>query len=242
MHEGRVRAARLRPAQLLIQLSLAAVCLAACASGCAAEVNTLEPDATAAGENGTDIPVVTNGGKSSSGGSSTMAGASGGKVVNAFGGTGSSGGKPSGAGGATNSAGAGGAGGTAQAGAGGAAQAGGASGGNKNGGAGGQAGTGGKAGGGAASGGTAGSGTAGSGGGTGNLACLASWKNDKCDTCSTQTQGDKLACVQILDCYYANACGPATCGGNTDKCGANNIGKGTAGYPIAQDVYTCLCN
>lgn len=45
----------------------------------------------------------------------------------------------------------------------------------------------------------------------------------------------------ILDCYYQNGCGPSTCGGNTDKCGANNVGKGTAGYPIAQDVYDCLC-
>jgi len=25
------------------------------------------------------------------------------------------------------------------------------------------------------------------------------------------------------------------------KCGANNIGKGTAGYRIAEDVYACLC-
>ncbi|HXK20783.1 MAG TPA: hypothetical protein VNG33_23390, partial [Polyangiaceae bacterium] len=64
---------------------------------------------------------------------------------------------------------------------------------------------------------------------------------DQCDTCSKQTQSDKLGCVDILDCYYANACGPASCGGNTDKCGANNIGKGTAGYPIAADVYMCLC-
>lgn len=234
MHEGCVRAARLRPAPLLIKLSLVAACLAACASGCAAEVNTLEPgDETVAGDGGTDIPVLTSGGKSSSGGSAAAtAGASGSKVVNAFGGTGSSGGNASG--GATSdagSAGVAGSGGKAQGGSGGSAQAGASSGGNKNGGAGGggTAGSGGKASGGAGS------------GGAGSLTCLASWKNDKCDSCSSQTQSDKQACAQILDCYYQNSCGPATCGGNADKCGANNIGKGTAGYPIASDVYTCLC-
>ncbi len=167
-----------------------------------------------------------------------VAGASGSKVVNAFGGTGSSGGTPS-------SGGAAGAGGKAQGGAsgsGGAAGAGGAkngggggAGGAKNGGAAGQAGSGGSAQAGSANGGSAGA------GGGGNLACLKSWKNNACDVCSTETQSDHLACVDILDCYSANACGPATCGGNDGKCGANKIGKGTAGYPIAQKVYDCLC-
>jgi hypothetical protein len=101
------------------------------------------------------------------------------------------------------------------------------------GGASGSAGSGGKTTGGSA-------GTAGSGGGN-QLACLQNWKGDKCDTCSTQTQSDKLGCVDILDCYETNACGPGTCDGNTQKCGANVIGKGTAGYPIAADVYNCLC-
>jgi hypothetical protein len=231
MRENRVLAAELRLAPLLIKLSLVAACLAACASGCAVQVDTLRPgDETVAGDGGTN-PVITTGGKSSSGGSgSAMAGASGGQVVNAFGGTGSSGGKASGgagSGGIAGSGGAAGAGGKAQGGSGGTAQAG--SGGNKNGGAGGQAGSGGKPSGGTGS------------GGAGSLTCLASWKNDKCDSCSSQTQSDYLGCVQILDCYYQNSCGPATCGGNADKCGANNIGKGTAGYPIASDVYTCLC-
>jgi hypothetical protein len=232
MHEGRVSTARLRRAQLLFKLAVIGVCVAACVSGCAAEVNTLEPgDEALAGQGGTDMAVVTTGGKSASGGSSaSTAGTGGSKVVNAFGGTASNGGKP--AGGATSGAGTGGKAQGGSAGSGGTTEAGAASGGNKNGGAGGQAGAGGKSSGGAGSSGAA---------GAGNLACLASWKNDKCDTCSAQTQSDKLGCVQILDCYYANGCGPATCGGNTDKCGANVIGKGTAGYPIAQDVYTCLC-
>jgi len=159
-------------------------------------------------------------GKPASGGSS--AGGSTGKIVNAFGGTASAGGKASGgASGSAGNGGATGAGGNAPGGGSGGAQAGAASGGNKSGGAAGQAGAG--------------------GAGGGSLACLAAWKNDPCDSCSKQTQSDKLGCVQILDCYSANSCGPASCAGNTDKCGANNIGQGTAGYPIAQDVYMCLC-
>jgi hypothetical protein len=217
--------------RLLTQLGLAAACAAVCASGCAAEVNTLE-DAPPAGDGG----VAPLGGKPSSAGTTassgakSMAGAGGTKIVNAFGGT-ASGGTASG--GTTSGTTAGG----GTAGAGGIAQAGSSGGGGIHaggtaaGGTAGQGGAGGKTNGGA-------SGTGGTGG---SLACLSSWKNDACDTCSKQTQGDKLACVDILDCYAANSCGPATCGGNTDKCGANNIAKGTAGYPIAQDVYTCLC-
>ena len=233
MREHRVRAGRLRPARLLIKLSFAAGCVAACASGCATQVDTLTPgDEPVAGDGGTGMAMTTAGKASNGGSGSPVAGASGGQVVNAFGGTASSGGKASG--GAMNGGGAGGvAGSSVQGGSGGNVQAGASSGGNKNGGAGGQAGSGGKPSGGAGSGGSAGSGS--------GLACLASWKTDSCDTCSTQTQSDKLGCVQILDCYYQNSCGPATCSGNTENCGANVIAKGTAGYPIAADVYMCLC-
>jgi hypothetical protein len=47
--------------------------------------------------------------------------------------------------------------------------------------------------------------------------------------------------VEILNCYAQNSCGPSSCANNDDKCGANKIGKGTAGYPIAKEVYDCLC-
>lgn len=148
--------------------------------------------------------------------------------MNAFGGTATTGGKPSG--------GASGAGGAAA----GAAQGGSAPGGAAGGGS--QAGGGGKGGTSqAGSGGMSGSGNGGNAGSGSNLECLENWKSGACDTCSTQTQGDKLACIKILDCYAANACGPATCGGNDDKCGANKIGQGTAGYPIAKQVYDCAC-
>jgi hypothetical protein len=213
--------------RLLTELGLAAACAAVCAGGCAAEVNTLE-DAPPAGDGGV-APLggkPSSAGTTSSSGTTSMAGAAGSKVVNAFGGT-ATGGTTTG-----GTAGVGGAAGTA--GAGGIAHAGSSGGGGIN-----AAGTGG---GGTASQGGAGGKTSGGTGGTGSsLACLMSWKNDACDTCSKQTQGDKLGCVDILDCYAANSCGPATCGGNTEKCGANNIAKGTAGYPIAQEVYTCLC-
>ncbi len=213
----------------------------ATASACAAEVNTLEPgDEPLAGGGGAGMSVSGAGHQSTSGGATAltaagMGGAGGTKVGYAFGGTASTGGSvanggAAGAAGSSSSGGAAGSGGKAAGGGAGGLGGKGGSAGASNGGAAGQAGTSG----------SSGAGTSGSGGG-GNLACLASWKNDVCDTCSKQTQSDKLACVEILDCYAANACGPATCGSNDAKCGANKIGKGTAGYPIAQDVYTCLC-
>lgn len=92
-------------------------------------------------------------------------------------------------------------------------------------------------------GGTSGSGGKASGGaGGGGDHCLADWRSSgACDTCSTQTQGDKKACANVLDCFIANDCGPATCAGNTDVCGANAIQQGSAPYPIAQQVYDCIC-
>jgi hypothetical protein len=169
-------------------------------------------------------------GTQSMSGSSASAGSSGGsKLTGAFGGTATGGGK----------GGASGAGGVAMAGSAG-KPSGGAGGSNTAGGpGGGAAGSAGKASGGA--GGSGGSSSGAGGVGAIPLACLKTWKGDPCDTCSGQVQSDKAACSVILDCYYQNGCGPSTCGGNTDKCGANNIGKGTAGYPIAQDVYACLC-
>jgi hypothetical protein len=236
MRQGGVRAVRSQPLRLLAELGIAVASVAVCASGCATEVNTLEEgDAPVAGSGGA-APIggkSSTAGTTSSSGTKSMAGAGGSKIVNAFGGT-ASGGTTAGGTSTGGTAANGGAGGTG--GAGGKAQAG-------------SSGSGGASAAGTTAGGTAGqdgaggktSGGAGGTGSGGSLACLASWKNDACDTCSKQVQADKLGCVDILDCYAANSCGPATCGGNTDKCGANNIGKGTAGYPIAQDVYTCLC-
>lgn len=92
----------------------------------------------------------------------------------------------------------------------------------------------------AGTGGSAQGGSAGSGGGP--ASCLANWSSSvQCDTCSGQTQSDLKACAQVLDCYQANDCGPATCSGNDQTCGANKLQQGTAAYPIAADVYACLC-
>jgi hypothetical protein len=60
--------------------------------------------------------------------------------------------------------------------------------------------------------------------------------------CTGATQGDQLKCIEVLDCYVANSCGPTTCAGNDQKCGSNKLQFGTAPYPLAQKVYDCMCN
>lgn len=247
MREGRVRAVRSRPGFVPRFLAWL-VCLVTSASGCATEVNTsvdsgFEEEGGAAGSSAGGSKAPT-GGKPPMGGSNTSGRGSGGAVMNAFGGTAHAGGGAthggaSGAGGTTAAAGSAqgssAQGGSAQGGSaqGGSAQGGGASGASASGGAAGKGGAG--QGSGGSSAGT--TGTAGSG----SVACLAGWKGSACDTCSTQTQSDRLACVKILDCYAASSCSPSTCSGNDDKCGANKIGQGTAGYPIAKQVYDCAC-
>ncbi len=197
-------------------------------AGCAVEANTLEPepidDSPSAGKGSGGAGGA--GGKTSTGGKAS-AGSSGkgtGGSVTAFGGTSTSAGN-AGDSGDGGSAGSGGVGGKT-------------SGGQSSGGAGngGAAGTSaGKGGGGSGGGGKGGSGGSGS-------HCLEGWRdNAACDTCETQTQGDKKACANVLDCYITNDCGPATCSGNTDVCGANAIQQGTAPFPIAADVYNCIC-
>jgi len=219
------------PRRGLLRLSLATAWVAAGAGACATGVNTLDPGGeSAADAGGSAVVTAGTGGKPGTAGSSSnatagAAGAGGTKVVNAFGGTASSGGSTAKGGAAGSTSG-------GAAGSGGKASGGGAGAGGKSGGG---------AGGTASAGGSSGATASGGSAGSGSLACLASWKGDACDTCSKQTQGDKLACMDILDCYAANACSPTTCGSNDGKCGVNKIAKGTAGYPIAQDVYTCLC-
>lgn len=94
----------------------------------------------------------------------------------------------------------------------------------------------------AGTGGSGGSGASGGSGNSGGESCVAEWQgNVPCDTCSSQTQGDKKACIQVLNCFIANDCGPATCTNSADACGPNAIGQGAAPYPIAQEVYDCMC-
>lgn len=200
---------------LLYGLGLAAA-TALAGSGCATGVNTLEPDdePTTAGTSGAG-----KGGSSGGGGSKTAGGggsvSKAGSSSQAFGGAAATGG----AGGKGGSAGAGGNANGGSAGAGGAAAG---------------SGSGGSAGGAAGGGGSGGTGVP--------TGCLKDWKdNETCDTCTTQTQGDKLGCVDILDCYALNDCGPSTCANNDDKCGVNKIAKGTAGYEIAAEVHACIC-
>jgi hypothetical protein len=220
--------AQVKPRRTLFTLSIhlrrglpyalsAAAAAALSVSGCATDVNTFSPD-DEPNTAGTGSPGQ-GGSKATGGGSSATAGTG----TQAFGGTTAMGGK-----GGTSSAGAGGNAAGGNAGMGGTAMAGssgGGSGGAQGGGTGGSA---------AGSGGSGGSGVA--------TGCLKDWKdNETCDTCSTQTQGDKLACVDILDCYAVNDCGPSTCANNDDKCGVNKIQKGTAGYEIAAEVHACIC-
>lgn len=203
----------------------------ALAFGCARQVNTLEPleeddHEPSGGTSGKGGGPLVSGGSSSAGKPGT-----GGTAVNAFGGSATSGG----AAGSANGLGGGGTRGGA-AGAGGASSQGGTTqaGSNQGGSGGGSAGRGG---------GSSGSGGSTSSGGAVGSGCLVSWRdNEACDTCTPQTQGDKKACAQVLDCYLQNDCGPATCAGNDDECGPNTIQQGTAPYPIAQDVYDCICN
>ncbi len=216
---------RYAPAPHWLRRLVAAACagafLSAVAGGCATETNTLEPldedDANASAGSSGAATVPAGGGAA---GSKSNAGKSGaasvaGSASTAFGGTSStagSGGKAAGGNAGAATGGSGGAGTAGQAGS------------NQGGGSG------------AAAGGKGGS------GGSATAGCAAAWQGDACDTCTAQVQSDKLACVEILNCYVANACGPTTCGNNDDKCGANKIGKGTAGYPIANQVYDCICN
>jgi hypothetical protein len=213
------RSASFKRALLYAALGVAAAA-ALSGSGCATGVNTLpddEPNAAGGSSAG-------KGGSAGGGGSTATAGTGsagkGGTASQAFGGAAATGG----AGGKGGSAGAGGSATGGSAGAGGGAAAGSSSGGS-----------------GSGSGGTGG-GAAGSGGSGVATGCLKDWQdNEACDTCTTQTQGDKLGCVDILDCYAVNDCGPSTCANNDDKCGVNKIAKGTAGYEIAADVYDCIC-
>jgi hypothetical protein len=201
------------------------------AFGCATQVNTLEP-LDEREPNGSSGATASKGGSSfaSAGSGSGGKPSTGGTAINAFGGSAVSGGN---AGSANSMGGRGGAGGGGGGGQGGTAQAGTAQGGSS-------AGTAGRGG---AGGGGSGSGGSGNSGGALGSGCLMSWRdNDACDTCTTQTQGDKKACAQVLDCYLQNDCGPATCAGNDDECGANTIQQGTAPYPIAEEVYDCICN
>lgn len=209
------------------------------AFGCAKQVDTLDPlDEIDADE--WSVGGASKGGSSSAGAHAGSAGkpSGGSTTTNAFGGSATSG-SANGSSGRGAAAGGGGSGasqdgGTSSQGGGTSSQAGS----NQGGGGAGTAGRGGTG----SSGGRGGDGgSVGSGGAIGS-GCLTNWRdNAACDTCTTQTQSDKKACAQVLDCYLQNACGPTTCAANDDECGANTIQQGTAPYPIAQDVYNCLC-
>jgi hypothetical protein len=95
------------------------------------------------------------------------------------------------------------------------------------------------------SGGSASAGATGTGGSGGAATgCLAGWQTDaKCGPlCTGAKQGDQLKCIEVLDCYVANSCGPSTCSSNDQKCGSNKLGFGTAPYPLALQTYDCMCN
>jgi len=90
--------------------------------------------------------------------------------------------------------------------------------------------------------GTGGSGTGGSGtGGSSTGHCLEGWLGDACDTCSVQTQADRLDCIEILNCFIENDCGPSSCTSSDAACGNNTLQIGMEGYKYATPVYNCMC-
>jgi hypothetical protein len=73
--------------------------------------------------------------------------------------------------------------------------------------------------------------------------CAYGWADDPCgEACLERTQSDQLACVEVLDCFVENDCGPATCTSPDAACGNNKLQQGTAPYPYAAEVYACLCD
>ena len=71
--------------------------------------------------------------------------------------------------------------------------------------------------------------------------CLAGWEGSSCDTCSGQTQSDRLSCRLYIDCYIVSDCDPASCGSVEQVCGVNRLGNGFAPKDIADSVYGCMC-
>ena len=74
--------------------------------------------------------------------------------------------------------------------------------------------------------------------------CLIGWQNNTAcaQPCLSRTQSDQAACVQVLNCYQNNFCGPSTCGTGGQVCGPNTLGFGNAPYPYAQQVFNCIPN
>jgi hypothetical protein len=73
--------------------------------------------------------------------------------------------------------------------------------------------------------------------------CAYGWADDPCgESCLERTQSDQLACVEVLDCFVENDCGPSTCTSADAVCGNNKLQRGTAPYPYAAEVYACLCD
>jgi hypothetical protein len=71
--------------------------------------------------------------------------------------------------------------------------------------------------------------------------CLAGWEGSSCDTCSGETQSDRLACRVYIDCYLVNDCDPVSCGNLEQVCGVNRLGNGLAPKGVADAVYSCRC-
>jgi len=105
--------------------------------------------------------------------------------------------------------------------------------------------------------GAGGSGTGGAGVGGANLAgapgpqawegrnhCLAGWRDDEaCGfICTSQTQPDRAACADALDCDIEFDCGPGTCRGSSGDCGVNAIGQGTTPFSSAEEVCDGTCS
>jgi hypothetical protein len=72
--------------------------------------------------------------------------------------------------------------------------------------------------------------------------CLDGWQNNTtcAQPCTSRVQGDQRACIDVLNCYRDNHCGPDTCATGNQVCGPNTLGFGNAPYPFAQQVVSCI--
>jgi len=82
------------------------------------------------------------------------------------------------------------------------------------------------------------------GGGTGGTApqtqadCLVGWQGSSCDTCTGADAPDAGAsCAEVLDCFAANHCGPASC----HYCEAPDAGVSDRAVELERQVFACKC-
>jgi hypothetical protein len=70
--------------------------------------------------------------------------------------------------------------------------------------------------------------------------CLFDWSNNSAITavCHDGLQSDQAHCIEYLDCYLFQDCGPGdACAAQDGDCGINKIGGGSQGVMFAANAY-----